>query len=342
MTMKRIFIAGIFIFIYLPETFAFRDNSFQPYFTTVPVKRIAVDSMYEYSFAAADSAGHVLTFSTAVLPDWLRFDRERHVIRGKAERAGQYQVRITVSNGKHTTDQYFMLTVYNRQTRNIVCIGNSITNGTDRYNSYRRPLWQLLHRANYNFDMVGSWSMHHMGGAVPDPDFDTDHDGHSGWTFEHVFMPPDWDSSRGNITNWLRMYTPDIALIELGTNDVFQCRAVEDMLQDLDKLVNELRRNNEAVTIVIAEIPPLGKQWADKKLCGNEMTYDQRIRALNGQIKIFAMKSSTQKSTVMSVDQYTWLNPSEDMYDDIHPNARGEELMAKKWFDAIRSYLKKL
>lgn len=31
-----------------------------------------------------------------------------------------------------------------------------------------------------------------------------------------------------------------------------------------------------------------------------------------------------------------------DMYDDIHPNSKGEKIMAQRWFDAMRGYLKKL
>src|SRR5689334_651691 len=76
------------------------------------------------------------------------------------------------------------------RTTTILCLGNSITNVTNKYNSYRRPLWQLLHNGHYNVDMIGSWNKHHMGGDVPNPDFDMDHEGHSGWTAAHMFTPP--------------------------------------------------------------------------------------------------------------------------------------------------------
>lgn len=224
---------------------------------------------------------------------------------------------------------------------NISCVGNSITNGTDTFDSYRRELWKMLHDGKYNFDFVGSWNKHHMGGEVPHPDFDMDHEGHSGWTFEHFFNPPDWDSARGNIYKWLRIYKPDIILLELGTNDVFQCRKTADMMVDLSKLVEVYRSVNLCVKIFVAQIPPLGPKWATQDLCKNG-AYSIWVDALNKEIAAFAKKYATTISPVIVVDQFTGIDASIHMYDDIHPNAAGEKIMARRWFNAIEKYLPKL
>jgi hypothetical protein len=257
-------------------------------------------------------------------------------------KAGQFPIHLVVSNQHAKRSQNFMLTVYDKHTTNILCLGNSITNGTNKYNSYRRTLWQMLHNAGYNFDFIGSWSKHHMGGEVPDPDFDMDHDGHSGWRFDDMFHPPSWDSARGNINEWLKVYSPDIVLLELGTNDVFQCRSVDDMLKDLLDLIEALRGKNSSVKIFVAQIPPLGKQWAKKKLCGNDIDYDQAIKNLNIAFVGFAARYSEKNSPIVTVDQYSGINTDSDMYDDIHPNEKGEKKMADKWFKAISRYLTKL
>ncbi len=181
-----------------------------------------------------------------------------------------------------------------------------------------------------------------MGGDVPNPDFDMDHDGHSGWRFDDIFNPPSWDSARGNINSWLQSYSPDIVLIELGTNDVFQCRTVKDMIGDLQKLTGLLREKNQHVKILLAKIPPLGKEWADKKLCGDSTDYDHAIRNLNRAFADFSKKNTTKVSPVEIVDQYSGINTGTEMYDDIHPNEAGEKIRAQKWYKALRKYLHKL
>ena len=320
-----------------------QDTTFRkPVIVSKEITRVALGDTYHYAIQAMDSSSRPVSFSIKQLPTWLSYNETTHTISGKAVKVGQYPITITVSNLHKKTAHHFILTVYNQQTNNILCLGNSLTNGTNKYNSYRRDLWQILHKANYNFDFIGSWNKHHGGGAVPDDDFDTDHDGHSGWTIDNMFNPPDWDSIRGNINKWLTEYKPDIVLIELGTNDVFQCVKVADMITKLDQLVQTLRKKNSMAKIFIAQIPPLGQQWAPKKLCGDSIAYETVIKDLNKQIRLYSQMANKKTSPVRAVDQFTGVNPATDMYDDIHPNDSGEKIMAKRWFDAIHGYIKKL
>jgi len=314
----------------------------RPVFISKEISRVGIGTDYHYTVQAMDSSGNPLLFSVKQLPAWLSYNEADHTISGKPLKAGQYPVQIQVSNQQAMAKQHFFLTVYNKQTSNILCLGNSLTNGTNKYNSYRRDLWQMLAAAHYNFDFIGSWNKHHMGGAVPDDDFDTDHDGHSGWTIDNMFTPPGWDSLRGNINKWLTDYKPDIVLIELGTNDVFQCVKVADMINKLDQLVKTLRKKNNKIKIFIAQIPPLGQQWAAKKLCSTPIPYEDVIKDLNKQIGLYSQGANTKSSPVHAVDQFNGVNPATDMYDDIHPNDKGEKAMAQRWFDAIHVYLKKL
>jgi acyl-CoA thioesterase I len=312
-------------------------------FTSKEKSRVAVNTLYYYKFEAYDSNQEHISYSVKKLPSWLHYDAAKNSISGIAKKVGQFPVRITATTGKDTISQQFMLTVFDKQTKNILCLGNSITNGTSTFNSYRRDLWQMLHKDNYNFDFIGSWSKHHAGGEMPDPDFDLDHEGHSGWTAADIFLAPTWDNTRGNINLWLKEYTPDIVLVELGTNDVFQCRKTPDVLKNFSDLIQLLRKKNKKVKIFFAQIPPLGPQWAQKKLCGNDTTYDRSIKDLNKAIAVFVNSNSTISSPLFVVDQYSGITAS-DQYDDIHPNLSGEKIMAQRWFDAIRKNggLKKL
>lgn len=310
-------------------------------FTSVPVKRVAVGTKYDYNFSTIDSAGNSISYSCKI-PSWLKFDKTKSLLTGKPIKAGQYPVAISAATKDTVIRQQFMLTVYDDQTRNIWAIGNSITNGTGIYNSYRRDLWKLLHAAHYNIDLIGSWDMHHMGGNVPDPDFDMDHDGHSGWTAHHVLEPPDWDKQRGNIDQWLQGDKPDIVLIELGTNDVFQCVSTAAAMNDLSVIIDKLRTRNPSVKVLMAQIPPLGAQWAPKKLCGTDTAYGKAIDLFNAAVRTLARSTTTAKSPVIAVDQFTGLEPATDMYDDIHPNSKGEKKMAERWYKALQPFLTKL
>lgn len=309
-----------------------------PVFISKEITRVSIHAHYAYQFAAMDSAGDALTYSVPVLPAWLSYSSADRTLSGKPAKAGQYPVVISVSDNNSTTYQRFVLTVFDSNTINILPLGNSITNGTDKYNSYRRSLWWMLREANCNFDFIGSWSRHHMGGEVPNPDFDMDHEGHSGWNCEHIFHPPDWDAHRGNIGQWLQEYSPDIVLVELGTNDVFQCRSAEDVLKNFDELISVLRAKNKNVKVLVATVLPLGKEWGPKKLCGDDESYDERLKKLNEAMKVFVAKVHSDQSPVVLVDQFSGIDPEQHMYDDIHPNEVGEALIARKWFRAMERY----
>lgn len=328
--------------VFLQITNAFVSKAQKLFFTSTIVNRVAVNEKYTYNVAVKDASQKKIQFSCNNLPSWLSFDTKNNILSGIAKNTGQYAIQITASNGDTTLHHNFMLTVFNKQTMNILPLGNSLTNGTNVFNSYRRYLWQMLHKANYNFDFIGSWDKYDMGGPVSNPDFDMDHDGHSGWKASDVLNQPDWDKQRGNIRDWLLTYTPDIALLEFGTNEVFQCIKNTDAINNIDTVIQLLREKNKSVKILLAQIPPLGAAWADKKLCSNDIEYSKAVIEFNKAILQYGKAKNSTASPIIIVDQFTDVNPAVDMYDDIHPNAIGEKKMAEKWFDAIKKYLRKL
>ena len=328
--------------VFLQITNAFVSKAQKLFFTSTIVNRVAVNEKYTYNVAVKDASQKKIQFFCNNLPSWLSFDTKNNILSGIAKNTGQYAIQITASNGDTTLHHNFMLTVFNKQTMNILPLGNSLTNGTNVFNSYRRYLWQMLHKANYNFDFIGSWDKYDMGGPVSNPDFDMDHDGHSGWKASDVLNQPDWDKQRGNIRDWLLTYTPDIALLEFGTNEVFQCIKNTDAINNIDTVIQLLREKNKSVKILLAQIPPLGAAWADKKLCSNDIEYSKAVIEFNKAILQYGKAKNSTASPIIIVDQFTDVNPAVDMYDDIHPNAIGEKKMAEKWFDAIKKYLRKL
>ena len=203
------------------------------------------------------------------------------------------------------------------QTTNIALIGDSITHAGDNEPGYRRALWKKLQSAGYNVDFVGSQNTF-FGNAPPtsEQDFDLDHEGH--WAKEAGYVAE-------NIDDWLIGYTPDIAVIHLGTNDFDRDQSNDSTLEEFESIFASLRADNPNVTILIAEIIPMR---------------DKDTAPLNEAIRTWAPSQSTSRSRVIVVDQYTGYEPSVDSYDNFHPNATGQEKMADRWFVSLQSILR--
>ncbi|OED38187.1 hypothetical protein AB833_21160 [Chromatiales bacterium (ex Bugula neritina AB1)] len=202
------------------------------------------------------------------------------------------------------------------QNIQIAPIGDSITQAGNSRPGYRRSLWLKLQQAGYDVDFVGSQNTFH-GNPPPssEQDFDLDHEGH-------------WAEEAGDIANsidrWLRSYTPDIAIIHLGTNDFDRGQSNASTLLELGSIFSSLRADNPQVKILVAEIIPMKNKDTAR---------------FNSAIREWAPAQSASASPVVVVDQYTGYNAATDNYDNYHPNAEGEEKMAARWFSALEQVI---
>ncbi|MDZ7839264.1 MAG: SGNH/GDSL hydrolase family protein [Gammaproteobacteria bacterium] len=186
--------------------------------------------------------------------------------------------------------------------------------------------------AGLAFDFVGSMKRHYgeqPESRPPQPDykglaFDRDHEGHFGWTAREIVE----GRSRGNgtgsgkLAQWVVHYEADIALVHLGTNDVYRGRSNESILDDLKEIIRTLRADNPAIVVLLAQLIPAGQDPGV-------------VASLNQAIPRLARDMSTTRSPVVVVDQHSGFDPQEDTYDGVHPNGSGESRMARRWFDAI-------
>jgi lysophospholipase L1-like esterase len=202
-----------------------------------------------------------------------------------------------------------------RATR-IMPLGDSITQGNTQTNSYRRPLWRLLEAAGAKVDFVGSETSNN-GGPPPNPDFDLDHEGHWGWRADQVLAM---------IDAWARAQQPDVVLVHLGSNDVFQGQDNASTLDELSSIVARLRAANPSVKVLLAQLIPTRNAAADA-----------RIVQLNAAISGLAARLHTSASPVVAVDHYSGFDADRDTRDGIHPNAAGETKMANVWLAAYQA-----
>ena len=203
------------------------------------------------------------------------------------------------------------------ETIKILPLGDSITQGGNARPSYRRALWLQLKESGFNVDFVGSLSeFHNQSPPESQLNFDLHHEGHWGWETNQIAE---------ELPNWLNFYTPDIALVHLGTNDFDRGEAVSKTLEDLNSVLNSLRQDNPEITILLAEIIPMRFK---------------STRKFNAELRNWARTQSTPHSKLIMVDLYSGYYSLYHSYDKYHPNARGEEKIARGWFNALSKVLK--
>ncbi len=197
----------------------------------------------------------------------------------------------------------------------LMPLGDSITDGDAIHGSYRGKLWELLKDAGYEIDFVGSES----GGRVfslKDLRSDRDHEGHWGWRTDEVIAKLD---------RWLRLNPPDVVLIHLGSNDIFQGEKPDQIIGELSKVVAMIRQQKPQAIILIAKI--IGSDAMPVETASLNRAIDQLAEL------------DTPESPVRIVDQATGFDPAKDTYDGIHPTVAGAEKLAKTWFDALKEVL---
>lgn len=216
----------------------------------------------------------------------------------------------------------------------IVCIGDSITQGrkgggaNKPTQSWRYPLWKKLVDLGANVDFVGSLA----GGFEGDPEwpdykgktFDREHEGHWGWTTKGV---------REKLPEWIKGYSPDVALILLGTNDPNPKLnwTLEDTAKEMEQLIDILRAKNAKVTIL------LGKPFQEWK----------PFPEMRDRFDALAKAKSTAASPIVTVDlSKGWVsNPDtagSHTVDWVHPNADGDARLAGLWLEALQPQLQRL
>ena len=198
-------------------------------------------------------------------------------------------------------------TVPTSGTYRIMPIGDSITASEPPFDSYRRPLQQLLDQSNYDFDFVGTAN-------GPNSDFDSDYEGRFGWRADEVLA---------QLPNWLDQNTPDIVLLHLGTNDLFANQSIDSTLNELEQIIDQFRERNPRVVVLTSLLIP------------TNFPSNASIDAFNQQLPARVAQWDSTDSPVLLVDNNTPIDPVDHLYDGVHPNAAGEQIMAETWFDAI-------
>ncbi|MEM7198849.1 MAG: SGNH/GDSL hydrolase family protein [Planctomycetota bacterium] len=196
-------------------------------------------------------------------------------------------------------------------------LGDSITEGAHGSATYRYYLWHALLDAGYCVDFVGG-QQGVQGGRPWNPNFDQDHEGHSGWRADMVL---------GSVRAWTAQHDPDVVLLHLGTNDLWQAQSAASTLTEIDAIIDEMRAARSDVVILLAQIIPVGA-WVGFS-----------VDPLNALLPAFAAAKHAPSAPVLLVDQWTGFDPRIDTDDGVHPNRFGDQKMAAAWLSALETLL---
>ncbi len=194
----------------------------------------------------------------------------------------------------------------------ILPLGDSVTSSFAPHDSYRRPLDHMLHNAGINFDFVGTTSGV-ADGAPADNDFNENYAGGPGWTTQTAL------DNIGSLT----ATDPDIVLLDLGANDVGSTD-IQTIKNNIRAIIDAFRSVNPNVKILLAQ--PTGSTG----------TPNSQMRHLQRALRYVAKTYDKPGSPVIGVDLFDGFNPRSDTFDGTHPNARGEKIIARDFFNVLK------
>ncbi|WP_075186420.1 carbohydrate-binding domain-containing protein [Teredinibacter haidensis] len=200
----------------------------------------------------------------------------------------------------------------------IMPLGDSITGSPG---CWRAILWNNLQNNGYSdIDFVGtlyaqSCSQNH----------DANNEGHGGFLATDI-------ANNNQLPGWLSSTNPDVVIMHLGTNDVWNGVSTSNILSAYSKLVDQMRSNNSNVKILVARLIPMDPSRSCSQ-CAS------RITDLNNNIPSWASGKSTSQSPITVVDQWNGFSAYSDTGDGVHPNDSGDQKIADRWFSALTSVL---
>jgi lysophospholipase L1-like esterase len=209
----------------------------------------------------------------------------------------------------------------------IWCLGDSITGGPG---CWRALLWRKLQQDGYtNTEFVGSLKGDNCGFT-----YDNRHDGHGGFLITEIAAGNyNRNPSGGTIDDWLKIAQPQITLMFFGTNDCWNAKPTQTILDAYTFVLNKIRKTNPRVHMLVAQITPLEPTQYNCPTC------PANVKALNAAIPGWAANHTTAQSPIVVVDQWTGYSTKTDTQDGVHPNDSGNQKISTKWLKPLEKEL---
>ena len=239
---------------------------------------------------------------------------------------------------------------------NVVCIGDSITEGKNGLNvppglpgGYRQYLQNDLANLSYTFAFVGqedngqgaNSTGYSIGMADPN------HEGYGSIRIDqlingvvglegHNALPISSmlaaDAAPANLPPGDTNYSlPSNVLLLAGANDVLQGYDTNNIAARLNTLVGDIVAADPGATVYLASILPM--YTADNPPVN--AVHLKQVQTANAALPGIAAAYTAQGQRVKFVDQYATINPVTQTSDGIHPTYLGYQPMAQAWAQTI-------
>ena len=134
-------------------------------------------------------------------------------------------------------------------------------------------------------------------------------------------------ASQNQLPEWLSSTKPDIIMMHLGTNDVWNNRSPQEITTAFSQLVDQMRASKSSMKILVAKIIPMNPSNCGE--CG------QRVVALNNAIGPWAAGKNSSSSPITVVDAWTGFDTMSMTGDGVHPNDVGIKKLADIWYQPL-------
>ena len=198
----------------------------------------------------------------------------------------------------------------------VLPLGDSITEGLDAERSYRSWLWRELVESGVAVDLVGTRSGVREGGAAG---FDADHEGRWGWRADEV---------AGVARRVAEETLPDVVLLHVGHNDLWQGEAAAEVVGDIEEVVRALRAGAPDATILLSTLIP------------STLPGLSGIAEVNALVPSVVARLSTVESPLLLVDAASGFDPQTMTADGVHPDEKGARHLAASWGEVLRSLIR--
>ncbi|HYP91425.1 MAG TPA: GDSL-type esterase/lipase family protein, partial [Polyangiaceae bacterium] len=214
----------------------------------------------------------------------------------------------------------------------IMIVGDSISAGPGCYKKFL--LKDLTDNHYSSFEFVGQYTDDCSGGTVR-------HSAVSCSTAEQftqaTFTMPNCSQGMSfpGMSTLVATHNPDLIMLQLGVNDVWNSKTVDAILGSYATLVQQARAHNPNVVLVVARIQKIRPD------CSTDDKLTKLAESLVTAVPAWAQGQSQPTSPVFVAD--LWSNSDwsrAETIDCVHPNDVGAEKMGMNWYNALKSILK--
>ncbi|MCG8604720.1 GDSL-type esterase/lipase family protein, partial [bacterium] len=204
------------------------------------------------------------------------------------------------------------------QVIRILPLGDSITKGVDGSTDlagYRNDLADSLTSEGVNFTFVGSVTT----------DAGGNHEGHDGFRADQVLA---------NINTYLTNESPDIILLNIGTNDISDNQTTQSTRDEIASIIDAVVLFDTNIKIVLSSLTPRNGDTAKEQSTAdlNTLIYGLYLEKRDAGVQIFYAGSyEVFRANPNYVADY--------LADNVHPNDAGYAVLAGVFFNGIMNAL---